>query len=61
MNITVSEKTGAAVQRAVDAVNAAGGGVVTLEAGVYNSGTIWLKSHVELHLDAGAVLLGSPN
>ena len=60
MNITVNEKNGAAIQKAIDAVGAAGGGVVTLEAGVYDSGTLWLKSHVELHLVAGAVLRGSP-
>ncbi|MBQ9336820.1 MAG: hypothetical protein IJS14_05940 [Lentisphaeria bacterium] len=61
MNITVTEKTGAAIRQAIDAVHAAGGGTVTLEPGVYPSGTLWLKSHVELHLSPGAVLLGSPN
>ena len=51
-------KTGAAVQKAIDAASAAGGGCVILEKGVYPSGTIYLKSHVELHLEEGAVLLG---
>lgn len=51
-------KTGAAVQAAIDAATDAGGGRVVLEKGVYPSGTIYLKSHVELHLEEGAVLLG---
>ena len=52
------EKTGTAVQAAIDAATAAGGGRVVLEKGVYPSGTIYLKSHVELHLEEGAVLRG---
>ncbi|MBO4631684.1 MAG: hypothetical protein J5858_07150 [Lentisphaeria bacterium] len=59
MYLSVTEKSGAAVQKAVDSVHAAGGGKVNLEPGVYPSGTIYLKSNVELHLEAGAVLLGS--
>ena len=59
MNITVTEYTGAAVQGAIDKAAAAGGGRVSLEPGVYPCGTIWLKSNVELHLPAGAKLLGS--
>jgi len=61
MELTVTEKNGAAIQRAIDAVHAAGGGTVELESGAYPSATLWLKSHVELHLSAGAVLLGSPD
>ena len=60
MNLTVTEKNGTAVQRAIDAVHSAGGGTVTLEAGVYPSATLWLKSHVELHLSAGSVLREAP-
>ena len=48
-----------AVQSAIDACFADGGGRVVVPAGVYKSGTIWLKSHVELHLESGAVLLAS--
>ena len=51
-------KTGKAVQAAIDEAAAAGGGRVVLEQGTYPSGTIYLKSHVELHLKRGAVLLG---
>jgi polygalacturonase len=49
----------AAIQRAIDQAGAAGGGVVEIPAGTFLSGSIFLKAGVELHLDAGAVLLGS--
>ena len=52
-------KDTAAIQRAVDAAHAAGGGRVTLPAGTYLSGTVWLKDGVELHLEKGATLKGS--
>ncbi len=58
--ITVKEKTGAAIQSAVDEAYAAGGGRVELEPGEYLSGSIWLKSNVELHLHAGAKIQGFP-
>ena len=61
MLIQVNEKNGKAIQTAIDAVAAAGGGVVRLEPGTYSSGTLYLKSNVELNLSPGAVLLGSPN
>ena len=57
---TVTEKTGTAIQAAVDAAHNAGGGRVCLEPGVYLSGTICLKSNVELHLPAGAEIKGFP-
>ncbi len=47
------------VQRAIDEANAAGGGRVVLEPGIYPCGTVYLKSNVELHLSAGARLQGS--
>jgi len=50
-----------ALQKAVDAVFEAGGGTLLVPAGVYMTGTVELKSNVNLHLDNGAVLLGSPN
>ena len=56
------ERTGAAIQKAIDAAFAAGGGRVALEKGaVYESVTIRLKSHVELHVPDGTVILGSSN
>ena len=48
-----------AIQRALDAAGAAGGGRVTLPPGVYLSGALWLRSGVDLHLEKGAVLKGS--
>ncbi len=49
---------GAAIQKAIDAAAAAGGGRVVVTPGVHKSGTLVLKSHVNLHLAEGAVILG---
>ena len=49
----------AAIQSAIDACAASGGGRVTVPAGTFISGTIWLKSHVELHLEHGSKLVAS--
>jgi len=49
-----------AFQKAIDAAHAAGGGTVHVEPGIYCIGTLELRSGVTLHLDAGAVLKGSP-
>ena len=43
-----------AIQKAVDECSAAGGGRVVLGAGIYLSGTVLLKSGVELHLEKDA-------
>lgn len=48
-----------AIQRAIDACSAAGGGRVVLESGRYMTGTILLKDGVDLHLEVDAVLMGS--
>ena len=58
MHIVVKEKSGKAIQQAIDEVFTHGGGVVALESGVYPSGTLYLKSNVELHVPAGAVIQG---
>ena len=50
-----------AIQSAIDACNASGGGRVTVPAGTYLIGTLWLKDNVELHLAHGSVLKGSTN
>lgn len=50
-----------AIQHAIDACHAAGGGQVVIPAGLYKSGTLVLKDHVELHLAAGAQLVASVN
>ena len=49
----------AAIQQAIDACHQNGGGRVLVPAGCFKTGTLWLKSHVELHLEMGAVLLAS--
>lgn len=51
--------TGAAVQSAVDAALAAGGGRVVVGPGEYAVASIRLGSGIELHLEKGAVLKGS--
>lgn len=48
-----------AIQNAIEACHAAGGGRVLVNKGVFVSGTILLKSNVELHLQEGAELKGS--
>jgi polygalacturonase len=48
-----------ALQKAIDACHAAGGGTVSVGAGTYLCGTIFLKSRVVLHLSAGCRLLAS--
>ncbi len=45
-----------AIQKAIDAAAAAGGGVVTFKKGTYLSGAIFLKSNVRLQLQKGVVL-----
>lgn len=50
-----------AVQAAIDCAAGQGGGVVSVPAGTYVCGSIWLKSNIELHLDCGAVIKGSPD
>src|SRR5579871_2541764 len=49
------------IQKAIDDCNRAGGGTVLVPSGIFLSGTIFLKSNVEFHLEKGAVLKGSPN
>lgn len=50
-----------AIQSAIDACYKNGGGEVLIPVGVFISGTIHLKSNVELHLQSGAILRGSTN
>jgi polygalacturonase len=51
----------AAIQRAIDACAASGGGRVEVPPGTrLTIGTVVLKSHVELHLGRGSLLKGSP-
>jgi len=47
-----------ALQAAIDAA-ASSGGIVYFPPGTYRSGTLFLKSHISLYIEDGAVLLGS--
>ena len=49
------------LQKAIADCAAAGGGTVLIRAGVYLTGTLWMRSNVTLHLEAGAKLLGVPD
>jgi polygalacturonase len=48
-----------AIQRAIDEISRAGGGVVHAPSGIFLVGGLELKSRVTLYLDAGCTLLGS--
>ncbi len=48
-----------AINKAVTACSAAGGGVVVIPSGTFKSGTVFMKSNVELHLAPGSVLSAS--
>ena len=45
-----------AIQSAINAASAAGGGTVVIPAGTFLSGPIQLNSRINLHLDSGAIL-----
>lgn len=49
------------IQLAIDKATENGGGTVEISAGIYMIGTLVLKDNVDLHLQIGAVLLGSPD
>lgn len=48
-----------AINRAIEAAAAVGGGVVIFPAGMYLSFSIRLKSHVQLRLEAGATIIAA--
>ncbi|MFC0877739.1 glycoside hydrolase family 28 protein [Saccharicrinis sp. FJH2] len=54
-------KTSAAMAAAIGQANSAGGGIVVIPEGEWQTGKIHFKSNVNLHLDKGAVLLFSDN
>jgi polygalacturonase len=49
-----------AINKAIEAASKAGGGTVLVPAGTYLSGSIHLLSNINLHIDAGATILGAP-
>lgn len=50
-----------ALQSLIDKASAKGGGQITFAPGIYYISTLELKNGVELHLEEGAILLGSTN
>ena len=51
-----------ALQSAIDACTQNGGGTVIIPAGkTIITGTFYLKNHVNLHIESGAKILGSPD
>src|SRR5205085_11269761 len=46
----------AAIAKAIEACAKAGGGRVVVPAGDYTTGPIRLRSHIDLHVEAGATL-----
>ncbi len=47
------------IQRAIDSLAARGGGSICVPPGVFLTGTLQLKSNIDLHLERGAVLKGT--
>ena len=58
---TGATKSTTALQAAVDAAAAAGGGTVWIPPGRYVIGTIRLRSNTRIHIELGATLVGSPD
>lgn len=50
----------ACLQKIIDMATAKGGGRIVFPQGTYLTGTLQMKSGIELHLETGATLLGSP-
>ena len=57
-NATINTKY---IQNAIDSCAASGGGTVYVPAGIFVTGTVILKSNVNLYLESGSQLKGSPN
>ncbi|MEI7423792.1 MAG: glycosyl hydrolase family 28 protein [Prolixibacteraceae bacterium] len=47
------------IQKAIDEVSAKGGGRVTVPPGIFKTGSLELKSGVDLHLEQGSCLMGT--
>jgi hypothetical protein len=54
-----ADDAGPAIQKALDACAAAGGGTVYLPPGEYTSGTLHLRSHARIHVEGGATLFAA--
>jgi len=51
----------AAIQNTLDAAEAAGGGVVTFEPGIFLSGSLFVGNNTEFNIPKGTMILGSQN
>lgn len=49
----------AAIQKAIDACAANGGGIVVFDSGAYLTGSVFIKAGVDFRIDEGVTLLGS--
>lgn len=49
------------IQKAIDDCAAKGGGIVSFRPGTYVTGSLFIKSNVQLNIDKGVLLLGSQN
>ncbi|MES2775276.1 MAG: glycoside hydrolase family 28 protein [Bacteroidota bacterium] len=56
--VTINTK---AIQKAIDDCAAKGGGIVAFKPGTYVTGSIFIKSNVQLRIDKGVLILGSQN
>ena len=59
LSLLAARADGIDFQKLIDAAAAKGGGRVVVPAGVHETKSLRLRSHVELHLEKGAVLRGS--
>lgn len=50
-----------AIQKAIDTCHEKGGGKIIFSPGVYKTGSIFLRSNVELYLERGCKIVGSEN
>jgi polygalacturonase len=60
VNDSVTVNT-SAIQKAIDDCAAGGGGKVVFKRGVYVTGSLFVKSNVNLQVDEGVLILGSQN
>lgn len=49
------------IQKTIDACAAKGGGIVVFKPGAYVTGSLFIKTNVQLRIDKGVTLLGSQN
>ena len=59
LDLTRPEGDGRDLQAEIDEIAKAGGGTLRLKAGTYKTGALFFKPGVNLHLEKGAVILGT--